>query len=93
MVTHMKTTIDIADALFAEAKKVAARENTTIRALVEEGLRETLKRRSDPGVIKIQPVTFRGRGLHSDVGEGGWDRLRDLVYEGRGGRGPGETNE
>lgn len=47
----MKTTIDIAQSLLAEARERARAEGTTLRALVEEGLRVTLERRrveSDP---------------------------------------------
>ena len=62
MGTHMKTTVDIADALFAEAKVEAARRGTTLRALVEEGLERVLR---DP-----QPTSeFRMRDC--SVG-GGW---------------------
>ena len=35
MVTHMKTTIELADPLLEEARSVAAREGTTLRALLE----------------------------------------------------------
>ena len=42
MVTHMKTTVDIADSLFEAARRAAARERTTLRALIEEGLYEPL---------------------------------------------------
>lgn len=38
----MKTTIDVSDALFAMAKNVARERQTTLRALVEEGLRRVL---------------------------------------------------
>ena len=39
MGTHMKTTIELADGLLADARRVAAEEGTTLRALLEEGLR------------------------------------------------------
>ncbi|MBW2245376.1 MAG: DUF2191 domain-containing protein, partial [Deltaproteobacteria bacterium] len=35
----MKTTIDIADSILEQARDLAARQGTTLRALVEEGLR------------------------------------------------------
>jgi Arc/MetJ family transcription regulator len=85
MVTRMKTTIEIADALLAEARHVAEREGTTLRALVEEGLREALKARGDgASPFQLHLVTFAGDGLQPGVAEGGWERVRGLVYEGRG---------
>ena len=39
---HMKTTIDVSDALFNSAKELAHRSQTTLRALVEDGLRRVL---------------------------------------------------
>jgi len=41
----VKTTIDISKALLLAAKQAAAREDTTVRALVEEGLRRALAER------------------------------------------------
>lgn len=68
MVTHMKTTIDIADGLLEEAKKVAAREKTTVRALVEDGLRKTLAERNKRAKpFKLKLITFRGKGLAPGV--------------------------
>ena len=43
MGTHMKTTVEISDALLEEARKVAARRNVTLRTLIEEGLRQVVK--------------------------------------------------
>lgn len=43
MVVSMKTTIEIEDRLLIEAKKRAAEERRTVRALVEEGLRRVLR--------------------------------------------------
>ena len=40
--THMKTTLELDDELLAEAKVVAARRRTTLRAMVEHALRREL---------------------------------------------------
>ena len=45
-VTHMKTTLDIDDHLLERAKRQAAAQGTTLRALVEEALRARLAPRS-----------------------------------------------
>ncbi|APW47554.1 hypothetical protein [Rhodoferax antarcticus] len=42
MGAHMKTTIDLSGALFVMAKKLARERQTSLRALVEEGLRRVL---------------------------------------------------
>jgi Arc/MetJ family transcription regulator len=85
MGAHMKTTIEIADALLTEAKRVAAREGVTVRALVEQGLRRVLeeKKRRAPG-FKLRRASFKGRGLQQGSGDVSFDRLRELAYEGRG---------
>ena len=44
MVAHMKTTIDIADDLLLRAKQEAKASQTTLRSLIEAGLREILGR-------------------------------------------------
>jgi hypothetical protein len=80
----MKTTLDISDPLLNEARKVALREGTTLRALVERGLRQVVaeKRRKTP--FRLRKASFKGRGLRPELADAGWDRLRDLAYEGRG---------
>lgn len=86
MGTHMKTTIEIADLLLRRARKVAAREGTTLRGLVEEGLRRVLAERGQPGpAFQLRRATYRGQGLRPEVAGGGWARLRELAYEERGG--------
>jgi Arc/MetJ family transcription regulator len=85
MGAHMKTTIEIADALLTDAKRVAAREGVTVRSLVEQGLRRVLeeRRRSVPG-FKLRKASVKGRGLQPGVQGASFDRLRELAYEGRG---------
>ena len=86
MGAHMKTTIEIADALLTDAKRVAARDGVTVRALVEQGLREVLaQRRRAATAFKLRKASFKGRGLRPELQGAPFDRLRELAYEGRGG--------
>lgn len=80
MVTHMKTTVDIADDLLLRAKKEAEASRTTLRSLIEEGLREVLSRKSRSAHQAVTPVTFRGRGLQPEFRGQGWDQIRDSIY-------------
>jgi hypothetical protein len=81
----MKTTFEISDPLLRQARKVAAREGTTLRALVEQGLRQVLAEKHRKPTFGLRDASFGGRGLHPELKEAGWDRIRDLAYEGRGG--------
>lgn len=48
MVTHMKTTVEIPDALLREVRALTKRDGTTMRELIVEGLRAELERRRTP---------------------------------------------
>jgi hypothetical protein len=80
----MKTTLEISDAVLKEAKRLAERENTTLRALVEEGLRRALHERKQAATFQLKRKSFRGRGFQPGIEEGSWQRLRELIYSGRG---------
>lgn len=58
----MKTTLDLNDALLADAKALAARQRTSLTRLIEEGLQLRLRasRRAGRGPARL-PV-FKGRG-------------------------------
>jgi hypothetical protein len=81
----MKTTVEIPNALLAEARRVASREGTTVRALVEEGLRRVLAERRQTGQFRLRKATFKGHGLQPGLATASWETIRDLAYEGRGG--------
>jgi hypothetical protein len=85
MVTHMKTTIDLADSLLEEARRLAARRSTTLKALVEAGLRRELREIAKATPFALRAASFRGQGLRPEVVGASWDRLRELAYEERGG--------
>jgi len=84
MVTHMKTTVEIPDALLAAARRVAARDGLTLRQLVEEGLRRVVGDRRKDQPYRMRRATFRGQGLQPGLADASWERIRDLAYEGRG---------
>ena len=81
----MKTTIEIADDLARAAKAYAAKENITLRSLVERGVRLVLRADSQPDRFKLRDASVDGRGLQPHYRDAEWARIRESAYEGRGG--------
>ena len=84
-VSRMKTTVEIPDPLAQEAKAVARREKTTLRALIEAGLRHVVRDRMRRACFQLRDASFGGRGLQPDFRDGDWQRIREAAYEGHGG--------
>ena len=82
----MKTTIELPEPLFAQAKRYAAERNMTLKALIEQGLRGAMAHppeKSAPFVLR--DASFRGEGGYTPEFESvNWEQLRDTAYEGRG---------
>lgn len=85
MVSHMKTTLHIPDGLFEEARETARRENTTLKALVEEGLRRVLADRQNARAFRLRDASFDGQGLQPEFAGAPWEQFRAASYGGRGG--------
>ena len=85
MGTHMKTTVELSDALLAEARNAAEREGITMRTLIEQGLRLALTHRKQMGAFRLRKASFKGRGLSAPARGVSWEQLREQSYEGRGG--------
>jgi len=81
----MKTTVEIPESLLEEAKRVAARQDTTLRVLIIEGLRRVITERKRAAAFRLRKATFRGKGLQPDVAGASWERIREMAYEKRGG--------
>jgi len=79
----MKTTIVIPDVLIQRARAVCEQEETTLRALVEEGLVLALKSRESEA-FKLRDRSVPGR-LNTEFENAPWEVIRALVYEGHGG--------
>ena len=82
----MKTTVEISDSLFNEAKRLSGQRGMTLREVIEMSLRNFLMSQKTPSKpFKLRWHTFRGKGLVAGLSEGDWPELRRLAYEGRGG--------
>jgi hypothetical protein len=81
---HMKTTIEISDPLFAKAKALAQKENTTLRQLVEQGLQQVIRDRQSRAKkpFKLRDASVPGGALTDEaIALGGWSALRDIAND------------
>lgn len=60
-------------------------DKTTLRALIEAGLRQFLRNPWRRARFRLRDASFAGRGLQPEFREGDWQRIREAAYEGRGG--------
>jgi hypothetical protein len=74
----MRTSIDLNDELLEKAKREAARERTTLKAVVERALRGHLARRKPTRAYRLQWRPERGR-LQPGVRLDDRDALFDLM--------------
>jgi hypothetical protein len=79
---HVKTTVEIPDSLFAEARAYTKAHGLSFRELLEEGLRSTLQqKRLTTKQFRLRDGSFQGRGLQADLS---WPEIRQRIYDGRG---------
>ena len=82
----MKTTVELADKLVREAKRYAARHGFTLRAVIEEGIRLTLRRETEMrAAFVLRGASVDGSGLQPEFRDEAWSRLRDAAHEGQDG--------
>jgi hypothetical protein len=78
----MKTTVEIPDALFREARAYAASRKLSFKQVIEAGLRNVLEKGRQPkGRFRLRDGSFGSQGLAAD---GDWQTIRRIIYEGRG---------
>ena len=82
----MKTTVEISPTLLDEAKRYAQVEHTTLKALIETGLRRVLaEKKVEKPAFKLRDGSFNGgKGLTPEFQNAPWEKFRDAIYEGRG---------
>jgi hypothetical protein len=76
----VKTTVDIADALLKRSQQLAKREGSTLRAVLEEGLRLVLKDRRTAGSRVFRFPTFGKGGLSAEFRDADWENIRTTIY-------------
>jgi hypothetical protein len=83
----MKTTIDIPLPLLNKAKKYAAKRKVTLKYLVELGLQQVLSGQNEKSApFKMKNGSVDGEGLQDGLEWHDWATIREMIYEGRGGR-------
>ena len=76
----MRTTVRLDEHLLAEAKKRAAESGSTLTAVLEEALRESLARRKAHAKAKpVRLVTVKGGGVRQGVDLDDSAALLDLM--------------
>jgi hypothetical protein len=76
----MKTTVDIAESMLKQAKLIAAREGTTLRSLVEEGLRHVIDERAKAkSGFRLRDMRFHGDGGVPGVDPDDWMSIKHIV--------------
>lgn len=78
----MKTTIVIADPLFARAKRLAQRTGRPLRGLVEEGLRMVIEAEEQRSAYRLRDFSVGRQGAPNPLEALSWPELRDQVYGG-----------
>lgn len=80
MVGHMKTTVNLPDELMREAKEVARREGTTLRELIDTGLRTVVHQRTSNGQFVLDDASVDGRGLQPAFRGARWEDVRNTIH-------------
>lgn len=77
----MKMTINLPDELVRAAQELARRDGTTLRELVETGLRAVIKQRSTDAQFVLADASVDGRGLQPDLRGASWEQIRNAIYD------------
>jgi len=81
--SHVKTTVELPEELLRAAQRTARREGTTVKSLLEEGLRLALARHLDTEVAGLRDASVGGNGLRAEFRGASWAEIRDAAYGNR----------
>jgi putative antitoxin of VapBC-like toxin-antitoxin system len=80
MVSSMKTTVELPDELLREAQRIVRDEGTTLKSLLEEGLRAAIARHRSGSEFVLRDASVSGRGLQPGAQNASWADIREIIY-------------
>lgn len=80
MLTHMKTTLELPDELLMEAKAVALRRKTTLKAMIEHSLRREIGEELPTGTGALIELNTHGFPVLKRQNRGGQRVTSERVY-------------
>jgi uncharacterized GH25 family protein len=80
----VKTTIELSDALHAQARRYAGAHRMTMKALIEQGLRKVMAEKKTEPKFKLRDGSFKGgSGMTPEYQNSTWEEKLGMIYEGR----------
>jgi hypothetical protein len=77
----VKTTVNLPDELLRAAQELARRDRTTLKELIETGLRTVLKQRAGESTFVLQDASVEGNGVQPAFRGMRWEQIRDAIYQ------------
>jgi hypothetical protein len=82
MVGCVKTTVNLPDELLREAQELARREGTTLKDLIETGLRAVIAgRRTGEPRFELADASVDGHGPRPAFRGASWEQVREAIYQ------------
>ena len=77
----MKITVELSEDLVIEAKRYATRYGRTLRAVIENGIRSTLRAEKGTQVpFRLRDASLGGSGLQPEFRDETWVTMRQAAY-------------
>ena len=76
----MKTTIELPDPLFAQARRYAGAHKMTMKSLIEQGLRKVMAEKKTEKPFKLRDGSVTGNGMTPEYQNATWEEKLQMIY-------------
>lgn len=81
----VKTTLNLADYIVAEVKKLASERGISMKDYIEQCLKAAIQAEKNKiRDFKLRKHTFKGNGVSPELDEDNLEQIRNSIYKGRG---------